>query len=60
LPDLISEKNSLRVAALLLKAPVTEEVMVTEPGFSTPRMTMHMCLWVGAREGGREGGEKIE
>jgi hypothetical protein len=52
---LINEKNSLRVAALLLKAPVTEEVMVAEPGFSTPRMTMHICLWEGGRE--RERGE---
>lgn len=49
---LMREKNSERVAALDLKQPVTELVMVQDPGFSTPRITMHMCLcccvwWVG-------------
>lgn len=60
------EKNSERVAALDLKQPVTELVMVTDPGFSTPRITMHMCLgrrgWqagggIGFEERGRETGE---
>lgn len=43
---LMREKNSERVAALDLKQPVTELVMVHDPGFSTPRITMHMCLRV--------------
>jgi hypothetical protein len=43
-PRLMRLKNSLRVAALLSKQPITELVMVDEPGFSTPRITMHMCL----------------
>ena len=38
------EKNSFRVAALVSKHPVTELVMVLDPGFSTPRITMHICL----------------
>ena len=32
-----------RVAALLLKSPRTAEVIVSEPGFFTPRIDMQKC-----------------
>lgn len=39
-------KNSLRVTGLDSKHPMTLLVMVDDPGFSTPRITMHMCLHI--------------
>jgi len=37
-------KNSFLVTGDVSKHPVTELVIVLEPGFSTPLITMHICL----------------
>ena len=39
-----SSRSATASAPAPLKAPRKDDVDVTEPGFSTPRIVMHMCV----------------
>lgn len=41
----MSVRNSLLVLSDLRKAPSIADVTVVAPGFCTPRIVMHICLW---------------